>query len=440
MCNVIHFFFKCQHLLGLRRSRCKGTKHKMTRTSIRAACTAESFLTIYFQTDCSPCEHKLWESEWESKLGRARAFLIKLIEKRMYGVEDITALVKELEEQYYVASWDARNMQIPSHAFKKSVARVSITYHQTARSPLTQEVRPEDVVDPKKHNKDWREMDENDYDGDYIASTDPIHPVSTDYSHPLDDDDGSWIFNHFSPEEMEPTAGDLDFDQNGWSWESNDHVNDSDSEKGGMPMIAKSPEENTTLQIDGNDLIAWGPEASASSTLSKISMDGLSMEQKHAKEQKELMIDAFWAVVNESTEPQRQSDSEMEDLNLILRSLDISQDTPTPSTPCTPTKSPHMWVDGPSDALHTPPSTPTRPTTPPSPNSTRTVYNKQRKFLKKRLQEDANKNKYYSDLLLISRWEAKASEGPDGRFIAEPQMVRAGGGGGGGVGGNGWFQ
>jgi len=426
----------------------------MTRTSIRAACTAESFLTVYVQTDCSPCEHKLWESNWECKLGRARAFLIKLTEKQMHGVEDITALVKELEEQYYVASWDARNMQIPSHAFKKSVSRVSITYHQTARSPLTQEVRPEDVVDPKKHNKDWTEMDANDYDGDYIASTDPIHPVSTDYSHPLDDDDGSWIFNHFSPEEMEPTAGDLDFDQNGWSWDNSDNATDNDSEKGGIRVVARSQEENTTSQIGDNDLIAWGPEASASSKLSRISMNGFSMEQKHAEEQRKIIIDAFWVVVNEPTEPQRQSDSEIEDLSVILSSLNISNDPPTASTPCIPTRPPHMWVDGPSDAPDTtqsnsstpstfvpPPSTPDRSVTPPSPNSTRTAYNKQRKFLKKRLQEDANRDKYYSDSLLVSRWEASAFEGPEGRFIAEPQMVRAGGGGGGRPGGgSGWFQ
>ncbi|KAI4653603.1 hypothetical protein J4E93_001369 [Alternaria ventricosa] len=368
---------------------------------------------------------------------RARLFLAKLTEKRMPGVDEISTLVRELDEQYYVASWDARNMQIPSHSFKKSVARVSITYHQTARSPLTQEVRPEDVVDPKKHMKDWTEMDEDDYDGDYVASTDPIHPVSTDYSHPLDDDDGSWILNHFSPEEMESAAGDLNFDQSGWSWDNNDNVNDSDSdsEKGGTPMIAKSQEENTTSQTGDDDLTAWGPEASASSMLSKISMDGLSVEQKRAKEQKELIIDAFWVVVNESTEPQRQSDSKIEDLNVILRSLDIFQSSTAPSTPCTPTKSPHMWVDGPADAPHTPPSTPDRPVTPPSPNSTRTAYNKQRKFLKKRLQEDANEDKYYSDLLLVSRFEARAFEGPEGRFIADPQMVRACGGRG-----NGWFQ
>ncbi|KAI4955994.1 hypothetical protein J4E91_000204 [Alternaria rosae] len=335
-------------------------------------------------------------------------------------------------------------MQIPSHSFKKSVAR-------TARSPLTQEVRPEDVVDPKDHVKDWTEMDENDYDGDYIASTDPIHPVSTDYSHPLDDDDGSWILNHFSPEEMETEAADLDFDQNGWSWDNNDHSNDKDSDKGRIPLLAKSQEENTTSQIGGNDLIAWGPEASASSMLLKTSMDGLGMEQKHAKEQKELIISAFWVVVNDSTEPQRQSDSEMEDMNVILRSLDIPHITPTPSPPFTPSKSPHMCVDGPSDVLHppransaplstliSPPSTPTPPTTPSSPNPTRTAYNKQRKFLKKRLQEDANKHKYYSDLLLVSRFEARAFEGPEGRFIADPQMVRASGGWEGR--GNGWFQ
>ncbi|KAI4713095.1 hypothetical protein J4E89_002073 [Alternaria sp. Ai002NY15] len=317
----------------------------------------------------------------------------------------------------------------------------------SARSPLTQEIRPEDVVDPKKHMKDWTEMDENDYDGDYIASTDPIHPVSTDYSHSLDDDDGSWIFNHFSPEEMEPTAGDLDFDQNGWSWDNSDNATDNDSETGGIRVVAESQEENTTSHIGDNDLIAWGPEASASSKVSKISMDGLSMEQNHAEEKRKVIIEAFWVVVNEPTESQRQSDSKIDDLNVILRNLNISHDTPTASTPCIPARSPHMWVDGPSDAPATPqpnsstlstfvspPSTPDRSITPPSPNSTRTAYNKQRKFLKKRLQEDANRDKYYSDLLLVSRFEARAFEGPEGRFIADPQMVRVEGRG------NGWFH
>jgi hypothetical protein len=323
----------------------------------------------------------------------------------MPGMNEISTLVKELEEQHYVASWEARNMQIPPHAFKKSVARVGISDHQTAPSPLKQEVRPEDVVDSRKeHVKDWTEMNEDDYDGDYVASTDPIHPVNTDYSHPLDDDDGSWILNHFSPEEMASPVGNLDFDQNGWSWDDNDDHNDS--EKGVNSMLAASQEENTTSQ-------------------------------------KELIIEAFWSFVNEPVEIQQQAAG---DISVILRSLDITSTglthslttSTSNSSPSTPILSPQNWMDGSSDipsSTGPPPSsstltcssTPTRPPTPPSPNSTRSVYDKQRKFLKKRLQDDANKDKYYSDLLLVSRWEARAVEGPEGRYIADPQTVRAGG-------------
>ncbi|OAG26582.1 hypothetical protein CC77DRAFT_924934 [Alternaria alternata] len=276
MCNVIHLYYRCQHTLRLRRSRCKGTKHKMTRTSIKAACTAESFLTVYARTECNTCEHASWESDWTCKLERARTFLSKLIERRMLGTPEVSALVKELEDQYHRASWGARNI---SHAFKKSVARVSVSDYRIVRSPLKQEVQPEDVVDLKE--KDWAEMDDHDYDGDYIASTDPIHPVSTDHSHPPDDDDdGSWIFNHFSSEELEASNDGevvLDFDQTRWRW-------DNDNSENSIPI---------------------------------------------------------------------------------------------------------------------------------------------RKLLEQRLQDDADRTKYYSDLLLVSRWEARAFEGPGGRFIPDPPMVSA---------------
>jgi hypothetical protein len=94
MCNIIQFLFSCQHSARLPRSRCKGTKHKVTRTSVRAACTAECFLTIRLQTECSSCQHKTWQEGWKLKLERARTFLAKLTEKRMPGIEAVATLVK----------------------------------------------------------------------------------------------------------------------------------------------------------------------------------------------------------------------------------------------------------------------------------------------------------------------------------------------------------
>ncbi|KAL1796311.1 hypothetical protein ACET3X_004851 [Alternaria dauci] len=326
----------------------------------------------------------------------------------MPGANEVCALIKELDDQYYMASWNARNF---SHTFKKSVARVSVSDYKTARSPLRQEVQPEDVVDSKE--KDWAEMEDHDYDGDYIASTDPMHPVNTDYSHPLDDDDGSWIFNHFSSEELEASNGGesvLDLDHAGWNWDNGNSENST--------LTATSQEENTASMIDDHDLIAWGPEAEAPPMFVDISMHGLSMREKLEKEQIELVIETFWAVVNESAiNTDHQTQRTAEDLSILLCNLDISTGaSKSPSSPSPPTGSPSQWVDGPSEI---PP-----PTQPSSPNSTRTAYNKQRKFLKERLQEDANKAKYYSDLLLVSRWEARAFEGPEGRFIPDPPMIR----------------
>ncbi|CAN9269946.1 unnamed protein product [Alternaria sp. RS040] len=336
----------------------------------------------------------------------------------MLGTPEISALVKELEDQYYMASWGARNI---SHAFKKSVARVSVSDYRTVCSPLKQEVQPEDVVDLKE--KDWAEMDDHDYDGDYIASTDPIHPISTDYSHPLDDDDGSWIFNHFSSEELEASNDEglvLDFDQTGWSWDNDDSENS-------MPIL-RSQEENHTLKIDKKDLTAWGPGAEVPHVSVDISMNGLIMREKLEKEQIELTVEAFWTVVNDSTiNTDHQPQKTTEDLSILLCDLDITtRASNSPSSPSTPTELPSQWVDG-SSEIHTltttPASSPSPPTKPSSFNSTRTAYNRQRKLLEQRLQEDADKTKYYSDLLLISRWEARAFEGPEGRFILDPPMV-----------------
>ncbi|EAT78810.2 hypothetical protein SNOG_13786 [Parastagonospora nodorum SN15] len=217
MCNIVTFQFTCQHTLRRRRSRCGGTRHKITANSTKAACIAESFLTIYLQIECDRCQHTAWEDTWKLKLERANAFLAKLQQRDMTGFEEVAALVKDLDAEYATASWNTRTMF--AHGPKPSVTRVKHSYYEKAASKLPQEVRPEDVV--VKADKEWTEMDDLDYDGNYEASTDPVHPVSTDYSHPLDDDDGAWILEHLSEAGVvqTPDAINLDFENgHGWSW------------------------------------------------------------------------------------------------------------------------------------------------------------------------------------------------------------------------------
>ena len=278
----------------------------MTRTSTRAACTAESFLTLYLQTDCSSCEHQSWESEWLSKLKRAGTFLAKLSEKGLYGTSEITALVQELNETYQKASWDARHMA--SYAFKKSVARVNATHHKTSPSPLSQEVQPEDVVELQREKR-WDEMQEDDYDGNYVASTDPIHPVSADYTHPWDNDDGSWVSDYLTPEEMEvsddqPT---IDIDASAWSWDTNGTEGKCTPANAASQHLY-SDDDLSQWKTNNADtqLVAWGPEADATTSAADITLNGSLTTTTIAKEKLkkghvEQVIAAFWSLVNNPT-------------------------------------------------------------------------------------------------------------------------------------------
>ena len=369
----------------------------------------------------------------------------------MPGVDEIAALVKGLNEQYHVATWDARHMF--SHVRQKSVARVNISDYRKARSPLSQEVRSEDIPDTKR-TKEWAEMDDEDYDDDYVASTDPVHPVTTDYSHPLDDDDGSWMLNHYAPEELEsPSETEaVDFDGHAWIWgddSADNHTSEewkeenSDNDTGKWDMAEEYLSAN-------QELTAWGPDAEPTSSSVDLDLQGLRDEATTVRNERiQQVIQAFWDVVNNTDQQPQHPTSE---LNSLLHKLDISScPSGTTSPPSTPTKTSHQWMDGPSDSPPTSPcqssassstsstvSSPLSPpllSTPSSPNTTRAKYDKQRKYLKARREIVKNLTQYYSDWLLPSRWEVRAFEGPGGQFVPDPQMVRVGRGGG----GNGWF-
>jgi hypothetical protein len=245
-----------------------------------------------------------------------------------------------------------------SHALKKNVARVNVSDHRKTRSPLLQEVHPEDIAEPKK---EWIEMDEEDYDDNYVASTDPMHPVSTDYSHPLDDDDGSWMLNHFSPEELEEQADDaiaVDFDGHTWSW-GDDSVEDTSK------ATTEWEEENSgddTGQWDTADthegLIAWGPEADTISASAVLETENTILTKRVQE-----VVKAFWEVVNniDNHNSDQRSQHLKDDLTTLLQGLHISNPSilksATSSPPSTPTKTSHQWMDGPSDSPTSWPST-----------------------------------------------------------------------------------
>ncbi|KAF2819278.1 hypothetical protein CC86DRAFT_307411 [Ophiobolus disseminans] len=249
MCNIVTFRFTCQHTLRRRRSRCGGTKHKTTVNSTKAACVAESFLTIYLRIDCDPCQHRAWETAWKLKLERANTFLDKLRQRSLSGVDEICVLVKSLEAEYATASWDTRN--VFAHAPRPSVTRVKHNFYEKTASKLPQEILPEDVID--KAEKAWGELEEDDYDGNYVASTDPVHPVSTDYSHPWDDDDGDWILQHLSPEDVDPGFDDtIDLHNHSWSWGDGDdnpkigtQANTWDQEQAGFEEDTRAMSDST---------------------------------------------------------------------------------------------------------------------------------------------------------------------------------------------------
>lgn len=355
MCNIVTFRFTCQHTLRRRRSRCNGTKHKITAHSIKAACIAESFLTIYLRIDCDSCQHRAWEDAWRLKLERANTFLEKLRQRSLPGVSDVSDLIKSLEAEYAAATWDTRNMF--AHGPKPSITRVKQNHYEKAASKLPQEVHPEDVVE--KAVKEWEEMGEEDYDGNYKASTDPGHPVSTDYSHPHNDDDEEWILQHLSPEDVEPGVNDaVDLHAHSWRWGDNEGSTELQHATDSWAQQAEHFEEATgidqTWDNASDGLMAWGPDTHESS-YGEIDLKGAKDLTTDRNERVQEIIKAFWSIINDNQHsaksPSPSSLPTTPDSGTLIDLLDdlaLSSNSPTSS-----------------DTRSSPPTTPTKPSAQP---------------------------------------------------------------------------
>ena len=321
---------------------------------------------LKFEFDCGPCQHQAFEKNWERKLSMAELFLEKVKEKRFPGVQEVTALVKQLRDDFNTASWDTRTL-FP-HVHKERAVRVNLGHFEKRPSPLRQELLPEDVLEPPEviHPSHPNYM----YDWDYVASTDPLHPVDVNYARPLDDVDPSWMLNHLSIEEFEQSSGEVGFD-----------ASEVDIAWGGSLK-----ELNTTSTTWDEDAGDWTPEKRSSHPPKHDSGPSREMQNQHSSanahteastEEKQvsaermgMVIQEFWRVVNDKDSceqpPQHPISALDDDLFVPLNSLHISDPLANPDTPPTglltpPHTPPRRLTDGSCDSQSPPPTLSTDP-------------------------------------------------------------------------------
>jgi hypothetical protein len=298
MCKVTQYQFSCEHHLKLCKSRCRGTKEKKTRSSAKAACCAEPYIYIKLSFACSKCQQDFWLASWQGRLDRAIAFRDALREKEgLLGAVEVAGLVKELREEYASAAWDINKM-FP-HARNSNVGRVALKQgnkRQRMSSLLRNEVEPHLVVLPPEKEHGWIENDDD--EEDFVRSTDPLHPICTDYSHPLDDVDDGWLSELFTAEELQTSAADNDFviDHSFghvWDWGDGVTIANNSAEANSVRL------HETTDASDSTDLTAWGPNADPSSSPPfEIGLNGVPTEEEKKNTMIEEVIRAFWDFVN----------------------------------------------------------------------------------------------------------------------------------------------
>lgn len=259
----------------------------------------------------------------------------ELKNKSSPGVQDISALIKALEDKYAIESWNTRNIfnQTP----KSSPTRAAISDYKQAPSPLSNEVQPEDIVEVERTKK-WAEMDEDDYDGNYIASTDPLHPVNTDYAHPMEDDDGSWTFDHLPSSELESPSEDcaIDFYDTCWKWEDegkgHTSVTPASTCNDDREDIITGSLKNATDGSTAQEPTARRPNTETLSFPTSHSMTGSGEDETH-RERIEQVIKAFWDFVGGNTTEQQSKHLPSPDKEAINNLFDALGRLDIPSPP-----------------------------------------------------------------------------------------------------------
>jgi hypothetical protein len=285
MCKVICFRFTCAHKVKLRRSRCGGTFHRVRRSGTSTACTAEPYIDIKLSIDCGPCQQEEWDRGWKAKLERAKHFLEKAAELKMPGVGDVEELVKELEDEYQVASWNIRTRFPPGD--KGSVKKVEKGEKTRRTSQLAQEVRPEDVVSDEERSRSAEP--EVTVDSFYWNSITYDSAGNINYDNPLYHVDSSWVDGFLSEGDYGVSAhSDIDF-TSGWG-DASEWGTDQDT-------IEREVENIRQEEKCSQGLFAWGPDATNQCSSATIGMVGLKTAEDDLRHRTEEIIREFWQAV-----------------------------------------------------------------------------------------------------------------------------------------------
>jgi hypothetical protein len=241
-----------------------------------------------------------WERSWGEKLERAQTFLAGLTRAGLPGTKQVSEQINKMEDEHNKDAWNIRQRFPPLHK-ASSIERVKIRTNAPRSSHLRKEVRPEDVVEPKV--KGYMEGDDDD---DYVRSTDPLHPVITDYSHPLDNSDDSWVDAYLSQEEARlPESPDIGFDPGSNAW----NRGAPDASDNWMDNHVFSPDFNTGQ--NSNNFVAWGPDAGVLPSSVIVGINGLKTEEEEEADESQVssVLTAFWECVHADDLARRSSAS-----------------------------------------------------------------------------------------------------------------------------------
>lgn len=317
MCKVIRFKSPCSHIVKLRISKCGGTYHKVRRNGRSVACTAEAYIDFKLPYDCGKCQQTTWDEPWKAKIDRAKTFLEELTETGHPGVDKISELVKTLEHEHDVKFWNVCK-RLPL-AEKTDVPKVKMGKKLHQPSPLTREVRPEDIVlDEKNGNCDATQGSESDVQFEAI-----------NYGHLLDNVGRSWVDDFLS-------QGDGTFpDDSGSTWPAE---NDGWSKNGPI-----------TIEEGHTSLATFGPDAGTKTSSGIKDLSGLKRQDDMQNNQIQNVINAFWKAVDDG------KSGELTDQSAFTNVVQLRlQDLNIPNCASSSTSSDHRsenytWTDGSCD-------------------------------------------------------------------------------------------
>lgn len=310
------------------------------RSGLVTACRSEPYLTFVFAFDCGPCQHQAFEDGWRYNLRLAESILGKLKQKSLPGVRKVEALVEQLNEDFNSASWNTRTLY--PHAHRERTLRPSLGQFHKTPSPLSKEVLPEDIPEPVRVV--GPDHPNYEYDWNYVASTNPVHPVDTNYAHPLDEVDPSSMIGHLSPEEYDQSGEGVGFDAS----ETNTVWGSSLEEINAQPT--KWAEDSTAWAYD--DI---APEESLGATALESPIKPCIDDEDLLSERVDMVIQVFYSVVDEipasnqtsqTVRPVRRGDLEDVFQSLYISSIHADAKTPKIGLLTPPPTPPRLSTDG----------------------------------------------------------------------------------------------